>query len=248
MKSRRISASLIAALLILSAVCARADNDWWTKGQNLLKSITGNQSIAQPSTAEIGQAFKQALGMGADKVVQQLGKTDGFYKDPAVHIPLPENLQVVKRVLDAVGMSDLTNDLDLKLNRAAEAATPKAKALFVDAIKQMTFDDVMAIYKGPNDSATQYFKTTMSPMLIKEMKPIVDQTLSQVGAIQSYERVMDRYGKLPFVPDVKANLEDYVVNKGMDGIFHYMAREEAAIRTNPALQTTKLLKKVFGDN
>ena len=248
MKIHAIAPALAAVCLLQFTAPAAADSNWWNKGESLLKSVTGNPSSAQPGVNEIAGAFKQALTIGAGKVVQQLGKTNGFYKDPAVHIPLPDKLKTVKKALAAVGMSGMMDDLELKLNRAAEAATPKAKKLFVGAIKQMTFDDVMAIYKGPDDSATQYFKKKMSPELGKEMKPIVDKTLSQVGAIQTYDKVMDRYGKLPFVPDVKTNLEDYVVNKGMDGIFHYMAKEEAAIRKDPARQTTELLKKVFGKN
>ena len=101
------------------------------------------------------------------------------------------------------------------------------------------------IYNGPKDSATKYFQKTMTPALSKEMSPIVDKSLSEVGAIKSYDSVMEKYKTLPFVPDVKADLTGYVVQKGMDGIFHYIAQEEAAIRENPVRQTTALLKKVF---
>jgi len=133
----------------------------------------------------------------------------------------------------------------LKLNRAAEKATPEAKQLFGQAIRDMTFEDVMQIYKGPKDSATQYFKQEMSEPLAAEMQPIVQNSMSQVGAVQTYDKLMDKYRAMPFVPDVKANLTDYVTQKGMEGIFHYMAQKEAAIRENPAQQTTDLLKRVF---
>ncbi len=138
------------------------------------------------------------------------------------------------------------DDLELKLNRAAEEATPKAKELFLQAITDMTFEDVMNIYKGPEDSATKYFQSKMSSSLAKEMQPIIENSLSQVGAIQTYDEVMDKYKSIPFVPDIKSNLNDYITLKGMDGIFYYMAKEEAAIRENPAKQTTELLKRVFG--
>ena len=143
-------------------------------------------------------------------------------------------------------MSPLLDDLELKLNRAAEVATPKAKALFGEAISEMTFEDVMNIYNGPEDSATRYFQDKMTPPLATEMQPIVEQSLAEVGAVQAYENVMGEYRSIPFVPDVKADLTTYVVEKGMDGIFYYMAKEEAAIRQNPAKQTTELLQKVFG--
>jgi len=140
------------------------------------------------------------------------------------------------------------DDLELKLNRAAEAATPKAKELFLQSITEMTFDDIKGVYEGPEDSATKYFQEKMSPELSKEMRPIVENNLSKVGAIQAFDNVMGKYRTLPFVPDVKANLTDHVVQKGMDGIFYYIAKEEAAIRKNPVKQTTELLKKVFGTN
>lgn len=198
-----------------------------------------------PGRDEIASAFKEALRMGSEKVVAQLGQENGFYKDPAVHIPLPEQLETVKSAIDKTGLSFLTEDLELKLNRAAEKATPEAEKLFLQAIRDMTFDDVMEIYKGPKDSATQYFQRTMSEPLATEMQPIVKNSMSQVGAVQTYDKLMDKYKAIPFVPDVKANLTDYVTQKGMEGIFHYMAQKEAAIRENPAQQTTDLLKRVF---
>ena len=143
-------------------------------------------------------------------------------------------------------MASLLDDLELKLNRAAELATPKAKALFGQAISEMTFDDVMNIYNGPDDSATRYFQGKMSNPLAQEMSPIVSDSLSEVGAIQSYENAMKEYQAIPFAPDVKADLTTHVVEKGIDGIFHYIAIEEAAIRQNPVKRTTDLLQKVFG--
>jgi hypothetical protein len=110
----------------------------------------------------------------------------------------------------------------------------------------MTFEDVKRIYDGTDDAATRYFQEKMSPDLAAAMKPIVDASLSEVGAIQSYDKVMDKYGDIPFAPDVKADLSNHVIKRGMDGIFFYLAKEEKAIREDPAKQTTKLLKKVFG--
>jgi hypothetical protein len=149
-------------------------------------------------------------------------------------------------MLASVGMSGPVDDLELKLNRAAEQATPIAKELFIQAIAAMTFEDVMAIYQGPNDSATRYFREKMSPALASQMQPIVEDSLSQVGAIQVLDQVMGRYQAIPFARDIDLDMTDYVVQKGMDGIFYYLAREEASIRENPVRQTTDLLKKVFG--
>jgi hypothetical protein len=245
MNGHAVRFGLFALILALATFPAAAGGGWLDKGKELLKSVTG-KSAAEPTVGEVAGAFKEALRIGAGNVVSKLGVEDGFNRDPAVHIPLPEKLQTVKKALSTVGMSGMVDDLELRLNRAAEAATPKAKAIFVDAINQMTFDDVMEIYKGPEDSATRYFQSKMTPALKTEMQPVVEQSLAQVGAIQSWEKVRERYSALPFVPDVKADLTDHVVQKGMDGIFHYLAQEEAAIRQDPARRTTELLRKVFG--
>jgi hypothetical protein len=225
---------------------AEAGNNWFEKAKDVLKTYGRNSEQSAITVEEIGAGLKDALRVGSENVIAQLGRLDGFNKDPAVHIPLPKQLNTVKSVMDKVGMSGLLEDLELKLNRAAEAATPKAKKLFFQAISEMSFDDVKKIYEGPEDAATQYFRNKMSSPLAKELDPVVNNSLSEVGAVRAYDNVMKEYRSFPFVPDVKAELTDYVVEKGMDGIFYYIAKEEAAIRQNPAKRTTDLLKRVFG--
>jgi hypothetical protein len=232
----------------LTFSAAEAGSNWLDKGKDLFKTYVGNTEKSDLTVEEIGAGLKDALRVGSETVVSQLGQVDGFNADPKIHIPLPKQLDSVKSVLDKVGMSGLLKDLELKLNRAAEIATPKAKKLFSQAITEMSFDDVKKIYKGPEDAATQYFQNKMSPSLAKEMEPVINNSLSEVGAVKTYDNVIKEYRSVPFVPDVKANLTDYVIEKGMDGIFHYMAKEEAAIRANPAKRTTDLLKRVFGAN
>ncbi len=213
----------------------------------LKSKLGGSESTTQAlSSDEIGGGLKDALRVGTETVVGQLGTENGFNLDPEIHIPLPGQLEKVKDVLGKLGMDSMLSDLELKLNRAAEIATPKAKSLFLAAIDDMTLDDVMSIYNGPEDSATQYFRSKMSAPLALEMKPVVDESLADAGAVKTYGAVMDRYNSVPFAPKVDADMSDYVVQKGMDGIFHYLAKEEAAIRQNPAKRTTDLLKKVFG--
>lgn len=242
--------TLVFLVMFGTAIAASAATNWLQKGTDTLKSLdTGGEGTsalgANLPNSDVIAGLKEALTVGSEHVVQQLGQTDGFYADPQIRIPLPEKLATVKSALDKVGMGSFADDLELKLNRAAEAATPRARELFLNAISQMTFEDARGILNGPEDAATQYFKKTMSPDLAQAMTPVVDDSLSEVGAVQSYDRMMGKYADLPFVPDVKANLTDHVVNKGMDGIFHYMAVEEAAIRKNPVKRTTDLLKKVF---
>lgn len=144
-------------------------------------------------------------------------------------------------------MAGLADDLELRLNRAAEAAAPEAKELFLQAISDMSLEDVQGIYNGPDDAATRYFQSKMTPPLAERMAPVVNDSLAEVGAIQSYDEMMGQYKTVPFVPDAKADLTEYVVEQAMDGLFHYVAKEEAAIRNNPAERTTELLKHVFGD-
>jgi len=241
-------------LAILFYICnsisgVAAETGWLQKGQDLLGDVAKEGTDQNKLTnEEIGAGLKETLRTGTATVVKQLGKPGGFSDDPEIHIPLPESLNTVKSTLSKVGMEATLEDLELRLNRAAEAATPKAKKLFADAISAMTLDDVKAIYKGPDDAATQYFRDKMSPALHKEMQPIVAQSLADVGAIQTYDKAMEQYRSIPFVPDVKADLTRYVVEKGSDGIFHYLAVQEAQIRTDPAKQTTDLLKRLYGSS
>ena len=227
---------------------AIAQSSYLDKAKSLLGTTGGGASGASSlSTPEIADGLREALRVGTDRVVGKIGTADGFNADPAIHIPLPEQLQQVQSALRAVGMAELADDLELKLNRAAEAATPKAKELFAQSISEMTLEDVQGIYEGPDDAATQYFRSKMSGPLKDSMRPVVDETLAEVGAIQAYDSMMGQYGKLPFVPDAKADLTEYGLDKTLDGIFHYLAEEEKAIRENPAMRSTEILKKVFGE-
>jgi Protein of unknown function (DUF4197) len=235
----------VLACLAMVAVPVRSGG-----AADLLKKLgIGSSSTTDASkltTAEISGGLRDALRVGSERVVGILGQKDGFNKAPDVHIPLPGSLKKAQKMLAKVGKSKLADDLELRLNRAAEAAVPKAKSLFADAITQMTIDDAKKILTGPKDSATQYFREKMSGQLATDMTPIVNDQLASVGAIASYDKMMGQYKDIPFVPDIKADLTNYVVGKAIDGVFLYLGREEAAIRDNPAKRTTELLQKVFG--
>lgn len=234
---------LIAVCLLAGVVPDDAAAGWLDKMKDALGGSETSQTLG---TDEIGRGLKEALQVGTENVVARLGKTGGFDLDPQIHIPLPSQLDGVRKLLAGVGMDSTLTDLEQRLNRAAEIATPKAQSLFLNAIQDMTLDDVMGIYNGPDDAATQYFRGKMSDTLVGEMAPVVDESLGEAGAVQVYDAVMDQYESLPFVPEVDADLTGYVVDKGVDGIFYYLAKEEAAIRENPAKRTTELLKQVFG--
>jgi len=198
------------------------------------------------STNEIARGLKQALSVGSQTVVGQLGQVDGFNSDPVAHIPLPRGLEKVRDVVRKVGLSGELDNLETRINRAAELATPKAKALFVSAISRMTIDDAVGILRGPDDAATQYFQGTMGEDLADAMRPIIDDSLSQVGAVRSFNSLLASYRKIPLAPPIEADLTDHVLEKGVNGIFHYIAVEEKAIRENPLKRTTDLLQRVFG--
>ena len=245
--NRFIIAALVLCFFLSLQVTSWAG--WMDQGAKLLDSLGGSEKVVETttglSTEDIVAGLKQALEKGSQAVVSQLGAADGFNLDSAVHIPLPENLSTVKSLLDKAGLGAYTDDVELKLNRAAEAAAPKARDLFMDAISQMSFEDAKSILDGPDNAATSYFQEKMSPGLTQAFTPVVEDTLDQVGAVQAYDAMMGKYKTLPFVPDVKGDLTGHAVQKAMEGIFYYLAKEEKAIRENPAKRTTELLQKVF---
>lgn len=243
---------VLAAIFSTLSAGAYAQSNLLDQGRRLLGSggTTGSStgSGASLSEGEIGGGLKEALKFASQRVVGRVGKTDGFYGDPAIRIPLPGALEQIQSPLRAVGAGGLLDDLRLKINRAVEEAAPKALDIFTGAIAKMSIADARGILSGPKDAATQYFRRTTSGDLTQAFRPIVDRSLSGVGAVTAYKAVESRAASLPLGGSSLSgfNLTDYSVGKGLDGLFHYMATEEEQIRTNPAARSTDLLKKVFG--
>ena len=243
-----LHAVAIAGFVSAAFVMPAQSQSFFDKGKKMFESVTksapeGSMGLA---TDEIAAGLREALKVGTERVVNTVGTTDGVNGNPEIHIPLPDSLKKVQSVLKTAGMSQMADDLELKLNRAAEAAAPKAKAVFWDAIADMSMDDVKRIYEGPKDAATQYFKGKMTGPLADSMRPVVDSSLSEVGAVKAYDAMIGQYKSMPFVPDVKANLTSHVLDKALGALFLFLGREEAAIRENPTKRTTELLQKVFG--
>ncbi len=235
---------LAVFFLLLIAACSDSGGIV-EKIQKSAESVLGQGAEAGLTTADISAGLKEALNKGTGEVVSQLGKNGGFSADKLIRIPLPQSLLKAKSYADKFGMGSYFADLENKLNEAAETATPKAKKLFVGAIKDMSLDDAWGILKGPDDAATRYFESNMSERLAEEMRPIVDNSLNQVGAVRSFNQLLSSYNKLPLGPKIDADLTGHVVDGGVNGIFHYVAQEEKAIRDNPAKRTTELLQRVF---
>lgn len=247
MIGHRILALMLTGFL-LSPGGANAQTNWLEKSKGLLDTVTKSVPDGGSSALgldEITAGLREALKVGTETVVSTVGQTDGFNGNSEIHIPLPDTLSKVQSTLKMVGASALADDLELRLNRAAEAAAPRARSVFIQAITDMTLEDVKDIYEGPKDAATQYFRKNMSGPLVESMRPVVDIALTDAGAIQAYDQMIGEYKSVPFVPDVKADLTTYVLGKALDALFLYLAREEAAIRENPAKRTTDLLQKVF---
>ncbi|PKN13435.1 MAG: DUF4197 domain-containing protein [Deltaproteobacteria bacterium HGW-Deltaproteobacteria-4] len=232
----------LALLLLTGGLTACTEVELQRALANLPPTL--NQPAAL-STADIAAGLKEALRIGSERVVTQVGRTDGFNADPAIHIPLPQKLADARNVLAMVGLNGVLDDLETRCNRAAEAAAPQAKALFWQSIRAMTLDDARAIFNGPKDAATRYFQGKMTPELIITMRPVIDDSLAQVGAVRLYQQAVAKVETLPFTPSIKVDLTGYVVGKTTDGLFHYLAVEEAAIRQNPVKRTTELLQRVF---
>jgi hypothetical protein len=213
---------------------------------NRAASTVLNNDGSGLSSNEITQGLKEALTQGSNLVVAQLGQADGFNNDPRVHIPLPKNLLKARDIASKVGLQGSFDDLEERLNRAAERATPQAKELFLGAISDMSIDDAKSILQGPDNAATQYFRNKTGVSLESAMRPLVDDALNQVGAVRSFNSMMAKYKTIPLAPEVSADLSGHVVDKGIDGIFLYLAEEEKAIRENPLKRTSQLLQRVFG--
>lgn len=211
--------------------------------EGMLQSRPGGSDLGD---AEIGAGLREALRVGTERVTASLGRVDGFNANPDIHIPLPDSLQRVQSALAMVGLSGLADDLELRMNRAAETAAPQAKELFWQAVSEMTLQDAQGILSGPDDAATRYFQDKMTAPLTERFTPVVNAELVDAGAIQAYDRMMGDYRQLPFAPDVQGNLTPYVVQQALNGMFLMLAREEAAIRQDPAARTTELLRSVFG--
>lgn len=197
------------------------------------------------SQAEIGNGLKEALNNGITKQVSKLTATDGFFKNEAVKILLPEELQTVDKKLRQIGMSKLADEGLKVINRAAEDAVKEATPIFVDAVKQMSFNDAKNILMGNESSATTYLQNTTSTALYTKFNPVIKNSYTKVGADKVWKEIITKYNSIPLVKKVNPDLTDYTTKKAMEGVFKMIAVEEKDIRTNLASRSSDLLRKVF---
>ena len=218
----------------------------------LLLAITG-LTFAQTnknkvSDNEISGGLKEALSKGVGSAIKTLGKEDGFFKNVRVKIPLPKSLQRIEKVVRIAGQGKAVDDFVLSMNRAAEKAVPVAVDVFVESIKRMSFDDARQIlFSKQQDSATQFFRRTSEETLREKFRPLVEEFTAKTGVTQRYKAMIGKAGfAAQFLGKDATDLDGYVTQKALDGLFLLIADEEKSIRKNPLGRTTSLLKKVFG--
>ncbi|HLD68464.1 MAG TPA: DUF4197 domain-containing protein [Pseudomonas sp.] len=203
-------------------------------------------SLADLSQQDASGGLKDALTQGAKVAVQQLGKPGGFSNDPDVRIELPGNLGKAAKTMKMMGMGAQVDQLEASMNKAAEAAVPQAQALLVDAVKKMTVQDAKSILAGPQDSATQYLNKSSREQIRAKFLPIVKQATDQVGLAKQYNAFAGQAASFGVVDAKSANIENYVTEQALNGLFEMIGQQEASIRENPAAAATSLAKKVFG--
>jgi hypothetical protein len=239
---------VLAALstLLLWAAPAGAQLDQLLKKFPQIPGTQGIPGTGSIGDVRIGEALKEALQVGTANAVSLTGRTDGYFKNQAIKILMPEQLRTFERGLRAVGYGPQVDELVLGMNRAAERAAPQAKQIFWDAIGAMTIDDARGILNGGDTAATEYFKRTTSDPLTTAFRPVVEKAMGEVGVTRQYTELFRRAQSIPFLSVDAFDLDRYVVGKALDGLFHVVAEEEKNIRTNPAARVTDLLREVFG--
>ena len=207
---------------------------------------TVNNTSNSLTEEEVGEGLKEALTKGIENGVARVSKPDGYFKDLAIKIFLPEEAKKVEAKLRQIGQGEQVDKAIESLNRAAEDAANGAKDIFITAIKAMTIQDAMSILKGEDNAATTFLEKTTRQALFDKFKPVVKASLDKVGATKHWNTIFTTYNKIPLVEKVNPDLEEYATNKAIDGLFVQIAKEEKEIRENPAARVTDLLKKVFG--
>lgn len=237
-----------AARLLLGAVTivvALAPTPRFAQLDQILGKIAGGDK-AGLGEGKIASGLKEALQVGTENTVKSTGKKDGYLGNPAIKILLPQKLKTMEKALRFMGKGPQIDDFVLSMNRAAEQAAPLAKPIFLDALKQMTFDDARKILHGGDTAATDYFKAKTSDKLTEAFTPVVEKSMQDVGVVKKYNELTGGASALQFGKPVALDINRYVVSKALDGLFYVLGQEEAKIRTNPAARITPLLKQVFG--
>ena len=231
----RVFSTVVKVVNTLSIVCALG-----------LAAPAGAVGVDDLSGKESSSGLKEALARGAEAAIGQLGKADGFMGDARVRIPLPESARAAEKMMRTLGMKKQADELIATMNHAAEMAVVEAKPILVNAVKNISFADARAILTGGDDAATQYFKRTTAEAIGAKFLPIVKQATAKVDLAGQYNQYAGQAAKLGLLDQKDADLDRYVTQKAMDGLFLMIAEQEKAIRQDPIGSGSALLKKVFG--
>lgn len=217
---------------------------------DFLGGVAAAGSAGSLSSDEAAQGIKAALEQGVASAIAQVGRAGGFLNDPTIRIPLPDRLAELRSTLGRLGLAGPLDELEVQLNRGAERAAPQARSIFIGAIRQLTVEDALSIVRGGPTSATDYFRRETAPALRRLFTPVMTDSLEASGAIRTYDRLSGRLDAIPLAPDLaddaKQGLIDHGVERALQGLFTYIAEEEAAIRANPAKRSSEILRRVFG--
>jgi hypothetical protein len=206
-------------------------------------AVQGDQELSQ---SQIIDGLKEALVVGTGNAVETVSQVGGYFENPAIKVPLPDAMQSIAPLVRAAGYDAQVDAFVMSMNRAAERAAPEAKNIFWDAIKAMTVSDAQKILKGRDNEATLFFKEKTSGQLNELFKPIVHDAMSEVGVTRKYQELEEKVKTVPFVSSYTFDLNEYVNNKALEGLFFMLGEEEKKIRQDPAARVTDLLKEVFG--
>ncbi|MEN8178054.1 MAG: DUF4197 domain-containing protein [Pseudomonadota bacterium] len=248
MKSEKNQLQALSVICSLLFMTSMAQADWGSLLDRFLKGETA-ETVAESvlSNSDIVAGLKEALANGVETSINTLGRTDGFLADELVRIAMPESLKSVEQLARQAGQGQYVDEFVTTLNRAAEQAVPEASGILGDAIRVMSVSDAKAILNGSDNAATEYFRKTSGAKLAEKFLPLVQQATGQVGVTSAYKSLMGQAGGLlsGFLNTDAMDLDKYVTDKAMDGLFKYIAIQEQQIRENPTARTTDILKKVF---
>ncbi|MBE7508908.1 MAG: DUF4197 domain-containing protein [Bacteroidia bacterium] len=234
---------ILLAVLILASIQLPAQS----LKKKLSTQSTPNAHLGEGlPNSEIINGLKEALKVGMNNATASASKVDGFYKNPLIKIPFPKEVGEAEKTMRSLGMDKEVDKFVKTLNRAAEDAAKSAAPIFLNSILKMNIDDGLGILRGGNDAATQYLKNTSNAALIAAFQPIVKNSLDKVNITKYWKPLMTNYNKLPFVNKINPDLNSYVTNKAIDGLFKLIASEELKIRKDPAQRINDLLQSVFG--
>ena len=203
-------------------------------------------SSNSPDESTVISGLKEALTIGAENAILAVSAPDGYFGNMAIRISMPPKLEKAERVLRKVGYSKQADEFILSMNRAAEQAAPQAAGIFLEAIKKMSIQKAWTILEGGDTAATEYFRENTHDSLYTLFRPIISTSMGKVGAVRSYNRMNRKYTSLPFVKREPVDLEDYVTERSLYGLYFMIGMEEQKIRKDPAARVTELLKNVFG--